>query len=397
MIFAFATGACAHLPLTTADLGPHPRVAALCAAFAWTVNVAGAAVIGLTPQRRAAATALNATATALAARTDLTARPGRVWPSTPRGTASRSSASGTGTTAEHRDLVRAVHACELLLTPARPRSPPPSCGPPRSPRRRANRCPNCTGGRRCARPAARLPLAVIRDVLARRPPAPPRRVLAAAARPPRVHRRAARRDDRRPARLRARLLGGGVRGVGAAATSTATSVPRMLQRVTGTVFGVLVGAAVLGAQPTLWVLLVVLVLLQWGAEMTVTINYGLVAAVREPGRAAGQRARHPRPTRARWPRTGSGRRCSAPRSPSPPPGRCPTAPGCPGFCTPRWRGCGRSAPPNPCTRRRCAAPSSSCTRPTSRRRARSGPPCCPRKRCSPPRARGLRPLDARRA
>ena len=68
----------------------------------------------------AAATALNATATALAARTDLTAR---------HQAAVAVDAAWNGLalvgerhrdTAEHRDLVRAVHACELLLTPGAP-------------------------------------------------------------------------------------------------------------------------------------------------------------------------------------------------------------------------------------------------------------------------------------
>ncbi|MCA1191854.1 FUSC family protein [Saccharopolyspora sp. 6V] len=276
LIFAFAAGACAHLPLTTADLGPHLAVAALCAAFAWTVNVAGAAVIGLTPQRRAAATALNATATALAARTDLTAR---------HQAAVAVDAAWNGLalvgerhrdTAEHRDLVRAVHACELLLTPGAPEitraellaaAVAAAAGEPLPELHPAG------GGVLAPPPASRWP--VIRDVL-----------------------RAALRPRRGgswllPHGLRvftAALLAGTIAdllGFGHAywaavsavsvlqATSTATSVPRMLQRVTGTVFGVLVGAAVLGAQPTLWVLLVVLVLLQWGAEMTVTINYGL--------------------------------------------------------------------------------------------------------------------------
>ncbi len=57
------------------------------------------------------------------------------------------------------------------------------------------------------------------------------------------------------------------------ATSTSTSVPRMVQRVSGTVFGVLLGLALLTAEPAAWVVVGMLVLLQWGAELTVTVNY----------------------------------------------------------------------------------------------------------------------------
>ena len=74
LIFAFATGACSHLPLSHADLPLHLLVTALSAALAWGVSIAGAVVIGLGPQRRAVAAALEATAAHVEAR--LTRPPG---------------------------------------------------------------------------------------------------------------------------------------------------------------------------------------------------------------------------------------------------------------------------------------------------------------------------------
>ncbi|WP_243790016.1 FUSC family protein [Saccharopolyspora gloriosae] len=277
LIFAFAVGACAHLPLVAADLGPHFATVALCAAFAWVVNVAGAAVIGMAPQRHAVAAALDATAAALAERSDLAVRHRAAvavesaWHSVALvGHRHRDSSA-------HRSLVRAVHASEVLLGPDAPEVT-------------ADDVRAAATAIRAGEPAPDLHPAGSAEVFA---PIPASRwriirgVLRAAVRPRRAG------SWLLPYAVRifvAALLAGvaaDLLGIGHAywaavsavsvlqATSTATSVPRMLQRVSGTVLGVLIGAAVLSAHPAVWVLLVVLVLLQWGAEMTVTINYGI--------------------------------------------------------------------------------------------------------------------------
>ncbi|MGW0893710.1 FUSC family protein [Saccharopolyspora sp. NPDC002578] len=277
LIFAFAVGACAHLPLVAADLGPHLAAAALCAAFAWIVNVTGAAVIGLAPQRRAVAAALDATATALVARSDLAARHQAAvavesaWHSVALvGRRHRDSPA-------HRGLVRAVDASEVLLGPDAPAITAEDVRTAATAIRAGDAVPEL-------RPAGsadvRAPIPASRWRIIRE-------VLRAAVRP----RRAGSWLLPYAARVFvAALLAGGVAdllGIGHAywaavsavsvlqATSTATSVPRMVQRVSGTVAGVLIGVAVLSSHPAVWVLLVALVLLQWGAEMTVTLNYAL--------------------------------------------------------------------------------------------------------------------------
>lgn len=278
LIFAFATGACAHLALTADDLGPHLAVTAISAAFAWTVSIAGAVVSGLGPQRRAVATALEATAEHLAARPDLASR----HQAAVAVESAWNSVALVGwkhrDTQAHLDLVRAVETCEALLIPA-------------------DGTDVAVADLRSAAAAVRkgqgfhglVPVGESEPVL----PATPdsrwrviRQVTRAALLPGRHA-----STWLLPYAFRvavAALLAGTVAnllGIGHAywaavsavsvlqATSTSKSVPRMVQRVSGTVFGVTLGLGLLSTQPAPWVIIIMLALLQWGAEMTVLINY----------------------------------------------------------------------------------------------------------------------------
>lgn len=273
LIFAFAIGACAHLELQPADLGPHLLIAALSAAFAWVVTAAGGVIGGLGPHRRAVAAALEATADSLDDRSDRVLRHrAAVAVENAWNTVAVVGARRRGDP-QHRDLVHAVQSCEVLLGPA-------GTGARMDVRAAAAEV-------RAGRPfAERAPEPVV-------PPAPETRlriigdVLRAALQPHRV------RCWLVPYALRvglAALLAGiaaDLLGLGHAywaavsavsimqATSTAMSVPRLVQRVSGTVLGVLIGFAVLSAGPPVWALVVLLAALQWGAEMTVTVNYAL--------------------------------------------------------------------------------------------------------------------------
>ncbi|RCW44518.1 fusaric acid resistance family protein [Halopolyspora algeriensis] len=278
LIFAFATGACAHLSLATTDLGPHISVTAVSAAFAWAVSTAGAVVSGLGPQRRAVAAALEATAAHLAARPDLTTRH--------RAAAAVETAWNSVAlvgrrhrdTAEHLDLVRAIETCEALLIPDH--GAEVAIDDIRA---------TATELRRGGRFHGLVPEGDSRPLV---PPTPVsrwkviREVLRAALRPGRHA-----GTWLRPFALRvgtaafvagaaANLLGIGhaywaaVSAVSVLqATSTSRSVPRMLQRISGTVFGVLGGLGLLSAHPAPWMIIILLAVLQWGAEMTVLVNY----------------------------------------------------------------------------------------------------------------------------
>ncbi|QUG99776.1 FUSC family protein [Saccharopolyspora erythraea] len=275
LIFAFATGACAHLALEPADLGPHLAVAAASAAFAWAVGTAGAVVSGLGPQRRAVAAALEATAAHLAPGGDLDTRHRAAVAVETAWNSVALVGRRHRETRAHLDLVRAVETCEALIVEA------------------GDADVNALRAAATAVGAGRrLPMAG-RSAVTAVPPAPRSRwvlvrgVMRAALRPKRHA------SWLLPYAARvgvAALLAGALAdlaGIGHAywaavsavsvlqATSTSTSVPRMIQRVLGTVFGVLAGVAVLAAQPAPWVLVVVLAVLQWGAEMTVMANYAL--------------------------------------------------------------------------------------------------------------------------
>lgn len=277
LIFSFAIGACAHLPLRPGDLGVHVLVTALSAGFAWAVTTAGGVIGGLAPHRRVVAAALEATAQAVEGLADLGRRHrAAVAIETAWNTAAVVSPRHRDG-ARHRELVRAVAACEDVL----------SSGETPFDLRAAAR------DLRAGKPFPAGP-----DVAA--PPPPESRwriirgVLAAALRPHRV------RSWIVPYALRVGLaalaagMAADLLGIGHAywaavsavsimqATSTATSVPRMLQRVSGTVVGVLIGVAVLSAEPPVWVLIALLAALQWGAEMTVTVNYAFGLAFATP-------------------------------------------------------------------------------------------------------------------
>ncbi|WP_338603275.1 FUSC family protein [Saccharopolyspora sp. SCSIO 74807] len=275
LIFTFAVGACSHLPLQAAGLGAHFLTIVASTAFAWTVTVLGTAASGLNPQRRAVAAALDATADALADRADLALRHRAA-------VAVETAWNGVALvgrrqrdTGPHRDLVRAVENCEALLSPD---APAVQVHEVRTAAREVR------AGRPFAEPHGRESAPAV-------PPTPVSRwwiirdVLRAALLPHRV------KSWLMPYAARvvlAALLAGvaaGLLGIEQTywaavsavsilqATSTAGSVPRMLQRVCGTVLGVLVAVAVLHAGPPVWVLVVLLAVLQWGAEMTVTVNY----------------------------------------------------------------------------------------------------------------------------
>ncbi|GAB3281933.1 hypothetical protein GCM10027563_11610 [Parasphingorhabdus pacifica] len=278
LIFTFATGACSHLALGTGDLAPHIATAALSAAFAWAISIAGAAVIGLRPQRRCVAAALDAVATHLETRPDLTTRHhAAVAIETARENLARVGRKDRETPA-HLELVRATEASEALLSSENPAAVAGDAHAAAEAIRRDESCRGLLGedtSRPLKAPAPTSRWRVIRSVLvaALRPGKPGTwlvpyafRVGAAAL----------------LAGTAANLLGIGhaywaaVSAVSVLqATSTSTSVPRMVQRMLGTVFGVLIGLAVLSAEPALWAIIIVLAVLQWAAEMTVLANYAL--------------------------------------------------------------------------------------------------------------------------
>ncbi|MDR7301446.1 FUSC family protein [Haloactinomyces albus] len=287
LIFAFATGACAHLALTHSDLGPHIAMTAISAAFAWAVSIAGAVVSGLGPQRRAVAAALEATAAHLAARPNLATRHRAAvavetaWNSVALvGWRHRE-------TPAHLDLVRATEACEALLMPTDTTEvAAEDVRAAATGIRRGYGFPGLMSEGE-SKPAV-LPAPVSRW-----------RVIGEVM-------RAALRPDRHagtwllPYAIRvgvAALIAGTVAnllGIGHAywaavsavsvlqATSTSSSVSRMVQRVAGTVFGVLIGLALLTAHPAPWVIIILLAVLQWGAEMTVLANYAVGLAFATP-------------------------------------------------------------------------------------------------------------------
>lgn len=278
LIFTFATGACANLALAPADLVPNIAVTAISAAFAWAVSISGAVVSGLGPQRRAVSAALEATAAHLAARPDL---PSRHRAAVAVETAWNSVALvgwKHRETQAHLELVRATETCEVLLIPTG------SSGVAVEDIRSAATAIRNGEGFRGLVPGGESKPVV--------PPVPASRwrvirgVVGAALRPGghagtwllpyalRVGTAAL------VAGVAANLLGIGhaywavVSAVSVLqATSTSSSVPRMVQRVSGTVFGVLLGLGLLTVDPALWVIIILLAVLQWAAEMTVTVNY----------------------------------------------------------------------------------------------------------------------------
>ncbi|MBA8826535.1 hypothetical protein FHX42_003911 [Saccharopolyspora lacisalsi] len=277
LIFAFATGACAHLSLSSADLGPHLATAAISAAFAWAVSSAGAVVTGLNPQFRTVSAALEATAVHLAARPDLTTRHRasvaveNAWNSV--ALVGRKHRDGR----PHLDLVRATETCEALLSPEHATSVTAE-----EVRATADDLRRGRGFRDlvlAGRDSPVVPAPTSRWQVARE-------VIGAALAP---GRRAG--TWLVPYALRvgvAAFIAGVVAnllGIGHAywaavsavsvlqATSTSSSVPRMVQRGIGTLVGVLVGLSLLTADPAPWVIILLMAGLQWGAEMTVLINY----------------------------------------------------------------------------------------------------------------------------
>ncbi len=278
LMFAFATGACAHLPLSAGDLPAHLGVTAASATLAWTVSYVGARVRGLRPQREAVAQALEATAAHLEAPSGLPTRHraavavDRAWNSVAEvGKRHR-------TSSVLADLVRAVSTCEsVLVDDESPEATPADLRRSAYAVRRGEPSRPSGKGEREEPPAQRVPESRWRTL----------RGLGVAALRPGQHPSAWLLPY--AARVGVAAFAAGVLthllGIGHAywaavsavsvlqATSTSTSVPRMVQRVSGTVFGVLVGLAVLSAHPAAWVVVLLLALLQWGAEMTVTVNY----------------------------------------------------------------------------------------------------------------------------
>ncbi|SDQ95121.1 FUSC family protein [Actinopolyspora saharensis] len=278
LIFSFATGACANMTLEPAEVPAHLLACAISGAFAWSICALGAWWAGLRPQRRAVATALEATAAHLANRTDLMTRHRAAVAIETAWTRLPLVGGRKHDTAEYRELIQAVEICEVLLGSRRVASATVRSLRSTAERIRAGSTPHPPGYARSETPLA--------------PPLPPsrwravREVLLAAVRP-----RRAPGNWLLPFALRvgaaallagvlAELLGIGHAYWGAVsavsvlqATSTSRSVPRMLQRVAGTLGGVLIGLALLSEHPPVWVMLLLLAVLQWGAEATVTINY----------------------------------------------------------------------------------------------------------------------------
>lgn len=297
LIFAFAAGACAHLPLSAGDLPAHLGVTAASAALAWVVAYAGSLWRGLRPQREAVARALEATAAHRQAPAGLSTRHRaavaveHAWNSVAEvGKRHR----GTPAWVE---LVQAVEVCEAVLVRAAEEAedgsvedldkavPKDTAGDTVS---ADDLCAAAAAVRRGESP--RLPFVGARTVPSVAEPASRWRVLrglGVAALRPGQHTSAWLLPY--AARVGFAAFVAGVLthalGIGHAywaavsavsvlqATSTSSSVPRMVQRVAGTVFGVLLGLALLSVHPAAWVVVLLLAGLQWGAEMTVTVNY----------------------------------------------------------------------------------------------------------------------------
>ncbi|WP_258175366.1 FUSC family protein [Actinopolyspora mortivallis] len=277
LIFAFATGACANLSLSPDELPAHLTVCALSGAFAWGVCSLGAVLAGLRPQRRAVAAALEATAAHLA-NPDLDGRHRAAVAIENARTRLPLVSARRRESTEYRELVRAVEVCEVLLGASRVARATVWSLRATAERVRTGQPLHPPGYARPDRPLG---------------PGPPpsrwwavREVLLATARPRRgtgtwLLPFAARVGTAALiSGVAAQLLGLGhtywaaVSAVSVLqATSTSRSVPRMLQRVAGTLGGVVLGMLLLSLHPRVWVIILLLAALQWAAEMTVTINY----------------------------------------------------------------------------------------------------------------------------
>ncbi|WP_461143009.1 FUSC family protein [Salinifilum aidingensis] len=290
LIFSFAVGACAHLPLTWPAFGQLVAVSLGSAVLGWSLCLSGALVDPFAPLRRAA----GRTARQVAAHVDNGDERG--WQSAAVAVRDAWHALSDSTRAQRSHptfarLTRAVAACEAALTvPA----PNPEVAQRlrelgRSPGRRGDTGPVGAGivGTSGTGDTAAVDAAGTRASAAR---LPRRRVLRGAA--------AAVRGGRHHewgwvlasgARVGvASLLAAGLAnllGTGHAywaavsavavlqVTSAARSLPRLLQRSTGTVLGVLIGACVLHLDPAAWVGVVLVAAFQWAAEMVVLRNY----------------------------------------------------------------------------------------------------------------------------
>ncbi|SFE63160.1 Fusaric acid resistance protein-like [Actinopolyspora alba] len=278
LIFSFATGACANLAITPADVAPQLAVCAVSGAFAWLICTVGAAFAGLRPQRRAVASALEATAAYLSNRSDVLARHRSAVAVETAWTRLALVGGRQRDTAEHQRLIQTTEICEVLGGSGRAASETI-----RSLRETA------AGIRKGDSPASP---GYAREESAAVPALPPSRwctirgVLLAAVRPGKGS-----GSWLVPFALRvgiAALLAGvladlldtghiywaGVSAVSVLqATSTSRSVPRMLQRVAGTVGGVLLGLVLLSLHPAVWVIILLLAALQWAVEATMPVNY----------------------------------------------------------------------------------------------------------------------------
>jgi|GEM_PF-720841 len=276
LIFAFATGACAHLPLSPSDLGVHVAATAASAAFAWAVNSTGSVISGLRPQRRVVAAALRATAEYSEAASDEGAR----HRATVAVDAALHSVAQVGRrhreTREHRELVLLSEACDELLTTASGRVSAADL---------RDAATEVAAGREITRFVPQVTEPGVAPTPVSRWPAI-RAFLSAVARP---NRYASTWLWPYAGRVALAVLLAGVLAVlleighsyWAAvsavsvlqATSVSKSVPRMAQRVSGTVVGVLLGLGILYAQLPVWVIVVLLAVLQCCAELTVVVNY----------------------------------------------------------------------------------------------------------------------------
>lgn len=290
LIFAFAVGACAHLPMTWGALSELVTIATASAVLGWLLSLAGALVDTFAPQRRAVGRATRRAAEYLERGDQLS------WQ--PAATAVRDAWHSLALTTRKRQtwptytrLADAISTCEAALA-----SPTPDQAGANSLRalgrslRRASSEQQAAERAGHARDAPREPtvLPTKRSHALRGTVAATVRgryhewgwVLAGGARVAVASLLAT---------AAANLLGIGhaywaaVSAVAVLQINAASrSLPRLLQRSAGTIIGVILGAVVLYLEPAAWVGVLAVAGFQWAAEMTVLRNYALGVSFATP-------------------------------------------------------------------------------------------------------------------
>ena len=284
LIFAFAVGSCAHLPLTWPALAQLIAVSLGSAALGWLFCLSGALVDVFAPPRRAVGKAIRQ----VAAHADSGGEHG--WQSAAAAVRDAWHALSDSTRAQrehptHARLTHAVATCEAALT-----APTPDAGLARR-LRELDRSLHL----RTADPAQPAE-ADTRTSTTRPPRHHVLRSAAAAVRGGRHHERGWVLAAGARVGVAALVAAGlaDLLGIGHAywaavsavavlqVTSAARSLPRLLQRSTGTVLGVLIGALVLHLDPAAWVGVVLVAAFQWAAEMVVIRNYWIAVIFATP-------------------------------------------------------------------------------------------------------------------